>query len=515
MSFTTGGLINFTNLSIENGFTALANGGSVLNGKSATAANHYNTYNDTGHITVTDGSSFGTTTASMISVGELTIEGESNIHSVAGKGRINVSHVNFEDDDARLTWHREGSGVPVSSKGTYFGDVSAFQVLTINPTVANASEITPFNFRGIYEATGATFVGDNDVQTEANGVGANKNGFGIMIPGSVIDYEVTAPVANGVGDIKHDVAEVAENNEPLTLDVWATERANVSTQKGRMIVPVKTGTPILPEFTFTPETTDTGSWVKKVEVVSSDVNHTYSETIGEQLTSAPAKWKMDANGNGFSYDVKVTYSNKAEATAKNIIITEDDAKILADITAVTYTQEVKARPFMETSLNETQLNQIKTGLGEDELSKKYPITYTAKDKVPSTTNTDSATANLVVVKNGSTISSEKSFALYAKNASLMLYEAQNLADQPALDLKTHATTIFADNTADTSADLANSYLNTIRSVLTPSVIPVKYTATLDSETIEKSVDITVTGSIFISKATDHFNFGSIIPDRSW
>ena len=44
-----------------------------------------------------------------------------------------------------------------------------------------------------------TFIGDNDVTKGANG-------YGIAIPGSIIDYEVETPgIVAGAGTISHDV----------------------------------------------------------------------------------------------------------------------------------------------------------------------------------------------------------------------------------------------------------------------------------------------------------------------
>ena len=52
------------------------------------------------------------------------------------------------------------------------------------------------------------------------------NGYGIAIPGSIIDYEVETPgIVAGAGTISHDVKEVKAGNAPLTLQAWGTEVA--------------------------------------------------------------------------------------------------------------------------------------------------------------------------------------------------------------------------------------------------------------------------------------------------
>lgn len=113
----------------------------------------------------------------------------------------------------------------MDSTGTWFGNVKAYQVLTINPTVNNATKLTPTTFHGIEKATGKTFIGDNDVTKGANG-------YGIAIPGSIIDYEVETPgIVAGAGTISHDVKEVKAGNAPLTLQAWGTEVAGQKFKK--------------------------------------------------------------------------------------------------------------------------------------------------------------------------------------------------------------------------------------------------------------------------------------------
>ena len=73
----------------------------------------------------------------------------------------------------------------MDSTGTWFGNVKAYQVLTINPTVNNATKLTPTTFHGIEKATGKHLL--------AITMTKGANGYGIAIPGSIIDYEVETP----------------------------------------------------------------------------------------------------------------------------------------------------------------------------------------------------------------------------------------------------------------------------------------------------------------------------------
>ena len=215
------GIVNFTELNVTNGIKLMANGGDIKNGRSATAANHATTYHQFGDIHLSKDAGIGISSATnLISGAKLTVEDKGTIESPPGTGRINLSDFATPDTDKdHLTWLKtttNDAGSRVNSQGTWFGAVSAYQVLTINPTAANAAAITPINFSGIEKATGKTFIGDNDVTNAANG-------YGIAIPGSIINYEVETPgVANGIGAISHNVTAVKENNTPLTLQAWGT-----------------------------------------------------------------------------------------------------------------------------------------------------------------------------------------------------------------------------------------------------------------------------------------------------
>ncbi|MBO0471763.1 hypothetical protein JZO66_14485 [Enterococcus sp. DIV0242_7C1] len=483
------GIINFTSLLVDNGTILTASGttGNVKNGGGATAANHATLYNDFGDIYLKNNSGLGVAGATnYMSGGKLTIDGESTLESGQGTGIINISDIEFVDSNAdRLTWIKNTSTSTnmVASTGTYFGANQAFQVLTINPTIANASKITPFNFKGMEKSTGKTFIGDNDV------TGKNNNGYGIMIPGSVIDYTVTDPIVDGRGFIEHNVAEVKKDNQPLTLSVWGTEEKGVKVQKGRLIIPNSTG--ILPTLTFTPEATS-GSWLYNVTAKSSKIGST-DEVIGEQSNSDPAEWSSK-DGN-YSYDVEVKYSNKVELAARDVILTESEAaKLLAEADVNAYTQ-VEGRPFLTSTITETTLQELRRPLDEGQYSRTTQINYTAGTAAVNPTNVMNQTVNVIVVKDGSQIAKDRQDAIYAKDVTIRVLDIADVASQSVFESDySHAFAINSKGVVSTVQSTPNDYFAKLQAVLpedVPKDISVTYAFDSPSETIIKQITIHV------------------------
>lgn len=414
------GIINFTSLLVDNGTTVTASSGNIKNGGSATAANHAATYSTFGDITLKNKAGLGVTgTNAFISGGKLTVTDENKIESGQGTGIINISDIEFVDaDNSRLTWVKNNTVTTpsVTANGTWFGSQTAYQVLTFNGTnssnIQNALKVTPFNFKGIEKATGKTFIGDNDVTGAANG-------YGIMIPGSVIDYVVKDPVVDGHGFIEHNVADVKQDNQPLTLKVWGTEVAGTKVQKGRLIIPSSSS--ILPTLTFTPETATTGSWLYNANIASTKVGST-DEVIGEQLNSDPVDWS--STDGSYSYEVEVRYSNEVELDARSIILTETEAATITKKDIEDYT-EVDGRPFLESTIDAV-LADIQAPLGADEYSRKTEVTYTAGTAAVNPTNSMTTTVNVIVVKDGSKVSADRHGAIYAEDAILRLQEVHDL-----------------------------------------------------------------------------------------
>lgn len=493
------GIVNFTELNVTNGIKLMANGGDIKNGRSATAANHATTYHQFGDIHLSKDAGIGISSATnLISGAKLTVEDKGTIESPPGTGRINLSDFATPDTDKdHLTWLKtttNDAGSRVNSQGTWFGAVSAYQVLTINPTAANAVAITPINFSGIEKATGKTFIGDNDVTNAANG-------YGIAIPGSIINYEVETPgVANGIGAISHNVTAVKENNTPLTLQAWGTEQAGTQVQKGRLLIPYTVTE--LPTLTFTPETQTSGSWVYAGQIKSSKLDST-EQQLTEQPDSEPVDW-TSPDGE-YSYDISVRYSNKAEVQARNVILTEQEAQSLTKEQAVTYL-EASGRPFFKDTLTDEVLAAIQEPL-ETAVYRKQAVTFSVGENDQNQAET---TVNLVVVKNESVISADRQFAIYAKDVRLTLPEATALTDEAALADYTQATTIFADNRANVPPTVDPQAFAAIQQATEAELlknVSTAYHYEAGSQRAEKVVNVAVAGELILSSVPTDFDFG--------
>ena len=499
ISMTGLGLVNFTELTVTNGVTLMANGGDIKNGRLATATTHGTAYHQFGTIRLSKNAGIGISSANnMISGSKLTIEDEASIESPPGTGRVNIS--DFEVPDSQkdhLTWIKNtenDAAARVTSQGTWFGEVTSYQVLTVNPVATNAATITPITFSGIEKATGKTFIGDNDV--------TGVNGYGIAIPGSIIDYEVTMPgIADGQGTITHDVAGVKENNAPLVLQAWGTDIAGVHVQKGRLLIPYTVTT--LPTLTFTPETQNTGSWFYAGKIQSSKTS-SETETIAEQTNSDPVKWQIPDGE--YSYQVKVTYSNQAELQAQNAIITEQEAENLTKEEALDYLQ-AQGRPFFTDSLTEETLAEIREPLG-NAVSRSHPVTFNAG--TANQTGLEQK-VNLVVVKNESVLASDRQFAVYAKDSRLTLAEAKAITNQADLAAYTQAKTIFADGREAQLPQVGLEAFDAIQQATEEELlknVATTYRYSEDDQTVEKTVNVAIAGELTLSSVPTTLDFGA-------
>ncbi|EGO8081575.1 hypothetical protein FBR87_002628 [Enterococcus faecalis] len=505
------GVVNFTELNVTNGIKLMANGGNIKNGVSATAANHSTTYNEFGSIHLSKNAGIGiTNTANLISASKLTVQDHATLETIPGTGKVNIADFEAVDPTKdELLWIKPTTDTTalVDSTGTWFGNVKAYQLLTINPTVNNATKLTPTTFHGIEKATGKTFIGDNDVTKGANG-------YGIAIPGSIIDYEVETPgIVAGAGTISHDVKEVKAGNAPLTLQAWGTEVAGQKVQKGRLMIP--TSSALTPTLSFLPDEV-TGSWLHQGTVKSSEVGSAI-EQIPEQKDTTPLSWK--ATNMNYSYQVKVQFSNKVELSGQSVIVTEDEAAQLTTVDKVIEMLGAKGRPFFKTSLKETDLPQIQAPLAEKTVSRKHDIQLEAGT---SGDNLQNKTVHLVVVKNESVLAKDRSFALYATSAHLKLKEANGLTNSDELAQWTQATVIFADGRANQTPSLDAATFQAIQQAKPEELaktVPANYQFTEAGETLNKKVNVSISGELTLEKVPKTIDFGkqkiSAKPEVYW
>lgn len=505
------GVVNFTELNVTNGIKLMANGGNIKNGVSATAANHSTTYNEFGSIHLSKNAGIGiTNTANLISASKLTVQDHATLETIPGTGKVNIADFEAVDPTKdELLWIKPTTDTTalVDSTGTWFGNVKAYQVLTINPTVNNATKLTPTTFHGIEKATGKTFIGDNDVTKGANG-------YGIAIPGSIIDYEVETPgIVAGAGTISHDVKEVKAGNAPLTLQAWGTEVAGQKVQKGRLMIP--TSSALTPTLSFLPDEV-TGSWLHQGTVKSSEVGSAI-EQIPEQKDTTLLSWK--ATNMNYSYQVKVQFSNKVELSGQSVIVTEDEAAQLTTVDKVVEMLGAKGRPFFKTSLKETDLPQIQAPLAEKTVSRTHDIQLEAGT---SGDNLQNKTVHLVVVKNESVLAKDRSFALYATSAHLKLKEANGLTNSDELAQWTQATVIFADGRANQTPSLDAATFQAIQQAKPEELaktVPANYQFTEAGETLNKKVNVSISGELTLEKVPKTIDFGkqkiSAKPEVYW
>ncbi|HAP4062217.1 TPA: hypothetical protein IUV45_001424 [Enterococcus faecalis] len=505
------GVVNFTELNVTNGIKLMANGGNIKNGVSATAANHSTTYNEFESIHLSKNAGIGiTNTANLISASKLTVQDHATLETIPGTGKVNIADFEAVDPTKdELLWIKPTTDTTalVDSTGTWFGNVKAYQVLTINPTVNNATKLMPTTFHGIEKATGKTFIGDNDVTKGANG-------YGIAILGSIIDYEVETPgIVAGAGTISHDVKEVKAGNAPLTLQAWGTEVAGQKVQKGRLMIP--TSSALTPTLSFLPDEV-TGSWLHQGTVKSSEVGSAI-EQIPEQKDTTPLSWK--ATNMNYSYQVKVQFSNKVELSGQSVIVTEDEAAQLTTVDKVIEMLGAKGRPFFKTSLKETDLPQIQAPLAEKTVSRTHDIQLEAGT---SGDNLQNKTVHLVVVKNESVLAKDRSFALYATSAHLKLKEANGLTNSDELAQWTQATVIFADGRANQTPSLDAATFQAIQQAKPEELaktVPANYQFTEAGETLNKKVNVSISGELTLEKVPKTIDFGkqkiSAKPEVYW
>lgn len=493
INITTGGLVNFTELKVDNGTTINAAGGNILNGGNATAANHGTTYNEFGKLTIKNGGGIGVSSATgRISVGDVTVTGESKIESMPGTGIINLTSLKFTDDQSRFNWSKlAGGAATVLSNGTYWGNNQAFQVLTFSPTAANASSITPFNFIGVEKATGKTFIGDNDVTK-------TPNGYGIAIAGSVIDYSV----AEGIGEMYHNVKGVTTSkNPPISGNGWATYPMGSQTpkaQSGRLVIPASKG--ILPTLTADPDDV-TGMWLKGMTVASTKVGST-TEVFPERDDDLVQAWtSLDG---AYSYTLTSSFKNDAEISARSKVVSIADIQALSTLTQLETLTEIMGRPFLTSDLTEAKLQELQKELAPDEY-RVLTITY----ETGYGTNKLSKTVNLVVVGSNFKISEDGYYTVHT-NQEVTIRQgilADILAKNQLTDFYTNQTYVggFGLSAEEPATKLpvvplsGPEHLTTLKNSSTfPLTVTQPYGLTYTQEGVEKAlsrdVEITVTGN---------------------
>lgn len=493
-----GGIKNFTDLTVDQAIFYAT--GTVVNGAGAenTAVetritNHGSTYSQFGDITLKNNAGFGVANNRYAVGGKLIVEGEeSTITSPSGRGNFIIT--DFVPNQSRVVWSRNGGDGTYSHTGAWFGTNMYYRVFTFSPrsNFANAGKIIPTGLRGIDPTTYKTYIGDNSV----------ADGYGLALPGSFIEYQVVDPK----GHITHDVAEASDGSEGLPIKAYGSVKAGVEAQSGILAIPSSLG--IKPTLTFTPAMKESDPsipeyWIKKVVVEASDHDlgaGSHSSEIEESDTYDPETW-TSPDGE-YSYLIDTSFTNEAEALGLSILITEDEAAAIADAAELIEMMEASGRPFFDHNIDlDDLLTAIKVPLNADEFARKHEITY--KAGVSQTPNSVSIIRNVVVVKNGTEISENRSVGLYAQNASMFLEDANELVDQAELDTNYTKAIAIENDGLIYSASITNDAFNTIKNATTLQSVPVYYSYTGSGENPES---VTKDVIVEIIKTAIAFNF---------
>ncbi|MDR0519453.1 MAG: DUF5011 domain-containing protein, partial [Clostridiales Family XIII bacterium] len=309
---TTNGIANFTSATIKDRLL-IAKSGGILNGRSATAANHGSTYDQFGDVTLKDGAGLGVESSSELFIaGKLNIEGQGYVVSPGSKNQIVFSDVNFADSDSALTWLRSpytGTGSVDASSGmqtNWFGLGTAWPVITLNTGGStstqgktNVEKLTPANFNGQDIAGGKTYIGDTDTHF-TSGTPDSYSGYGVCVAGAFYNWDVV-PGDDGVslGKVRYDIVDSAGTSKTgsvnvgtskptggaKSLDVYGSADRNTDTVSGAIAIPSSKN--LYAKFSFLPDAAS-GEWSKDLTVARSD-----RYDVLENPPNQPGKGKYD------------------------------------------------------------------------------------------------------------------------------------------------------------------------------------------------------------------------------
>lgn len=533
----TKSMSNYTAMNVKEK-SIVAQGGSITSGKAFTTASYYESkyYGGTFGDIVVDNGGFGvTTSSSMLVGGKLTVIGRSYVHSYSGLNKIIINDIEFQEDDAGergfLEWVYYG-GTSYTSKGAWFGETSgAHMVLTFRPAanINNAKKITPFNLRGT-DSVGKTFLGDYDILSQSWGMG-------IVVPGSLIEYEVVKEK----GTISHNIANahVIDSSDPSSMEapssvyqIYATVGPDTAVGEGLLAISKSASIETTDgedfRLTFTPYADGNELyWLEKADIASSHLPdnqvYTYEEVIpNADNTPVEAYWP-DASKTGnvaldqeFSYTVSVSYKSDPVIIASSAIITESEAAALMSVDEITQLNSASGYPYFRTHATAETLTSIQVPLQRDsdgnitQTYREHKITYSAGQN-----NTEAQritkVVSIIVVPDGSVFPKDsnneidRSTALIAFDSKMHIKEAANLpsdqseAETALINGYTKASVIKITTDEDGNETIEKEYpatnntaISDIKSVTYTSDVKVEYSyVTSEGETISKEVNVNV------------------------
>ncbi|SET88279.1 DUF7601 domain-containing protein [Lacrimispora sphenoides] len=531
---STNGIIGFTSMDIQKRLLVAQNG-NIKNGLNATVSNHGTSYHTFGDVTLhagegMEGAGLGIASAGASFIaGTARVEGEGQVYiqSTGQVDQIVLTDIITTENNA-LTWLKVGNVSADSNLQTnWFGVSSGWRVITLNPDKEKAKDrITPVNFRGSEEATGKTFIGDSDTHFSGN------NGYAVAILGSVYNWEVT----EGYGKVSHNVpVSTTVPSSGQSISAYGTVPADTPSAKGSIALPsaLIPGTVPYPVFSFIPDSSR-GEHVESVGIFGSDryisaTPHLYHIDAGD--VNQVKTWTASGDDKDYSFDIRAQFAQgDTQVSAQDVIITESEAAAINSVDDVISYTQASGSPFFGNNITAQLLDEIRTPLGLDQTWRTHTVSYTAGDETLTggQVHTD---ARVTVVRNGTAVSADRKYALYANDGTMTLEQAQLIGSQTALDSGfTKAVAILANGTTAVPS-INNEALPAITgstASTVPKDVPVSYSYAPDgqSQAVTKQVNVHIKGpsevNVTISKRvagdyadkTREFSFAIYVRDSS-
>jgi hypothetical protein len=534
IQISTNGIIGFTSMDIRNRLLVAQNG-NIKNGLNATVSNHGTSYHSFGDVTLhagegMEGAGLGIASAGASFIaGTARVEGEGQVYiqSTGQADQIVLTDIITTENNA-LTWLKVGNVSADSNLQTnWFGVNSGWRVITLNPDKAKAKDrITPVNFRGSEESTGKTFIGDSDTHFSGN------NGYAVAILGSVYNWEVT----EGYGKVSHNVpVSTAAPSSGQSISAYGTVPADTPSVKGSIALPsaLIPGTVPYPVFSFIPDSA-CGEHVEGVDIFGSDryissAPHNYHVDAGD--VNQIKTWTASGDDKDYSFDIRSQFAQgDTQVSARDVIITESEAAAINSADDVISYTQASGSPFFQNNITDQLLEEIRASLGQGQTWRSHTVSYTAGDEALTggQIHTD---ARVTVVRDGTAVSADRQYALYANDGTMTLTQAQEIGGQTALDSGyTKAAAILANGTTAVPS-IDNEAIPAITgstAATVPKDVPVSYSYAPDgqSQAVTKQVTIHINGpsevNVTISKRvagdyadkTREFSFAIYFRDNS-
>ena len=315
--------------------------------------------------------------------------------------------------------------------------------------------------------------------------------------------------------ISHDVDVYTGTSRPAAgtfLTAIGTVPANTPSASGRIAIPSHNiPSPIAePTFSFIPDAA-LGEWLRGIQIHRSDwrvtapqhahctyvTEHDLRDYMNDYLAGTLSRifnWTASrADDRYFGFDITAQFTNETQLEARSVIITESEAAALIDFRCVVVFNEAAGRPFFTHTITDAVLDAIRAALPEGDIIRIHPITYGAG--AVSTPAHQALTVNVVVVRDGSVLAPDRSFGIFAQDATMGLGLAQSIT-RAALDAD-HTRAIAFDSEGNTfTPDIAAGAvadINATTAAQVPRNVSVGYSfLPASSEAAPVSITVTVT-----------------------